>query len=140
MRSVLSVLAALLASSTLALSGVTTTNVNVRAQPSATSATLATLNSGTRVNVASCGVTWCTLTAPSRGYIAKAYVAFPGATPTTPTHPGTYTNVDGVRVQRPTFSATVPAGASAQCRDGSYSFSLNRRGTCSRHGGVARWF
>ncbi len=32
-----------------------------------------------------------------------------------------------------------PAGATAQCRDGSYSFSASRRGTCSHHGGVARW-
>lgn len=50
-----------------------------------------------------------------------------------------YTNVDGERVRRPTFSSSVPEGASAQCRDGSYSFSRNRRGTCSHHGGVARW-
>src|SRR5262249_36375105 len=31
------------------------------------------------------------------------------------------------------------AGASAICRDGSYSYGQNRRGTCSHHGGVARW-
>lgn len=51
-----------------------------------------------------------------------------------------YMNKDGVRVRRPVFSSSgVPEGATAQCRDGSYSFSLNRRGTCSGHGGVARW-
>lgn len=50
-----------------------------------------------------------------------------------------YTNVDGYRVQSPTYYSSVPAGATALCRDGTYSFSLNRRGTCSRHGGVARW-
>lgn len=27
----------------------------------------------------------------------------------------------------------------AICRDGSITFSRNRRGTCSRHGGVRRW-
>lgn len=27
----------------------------------------------------------------------------------------------------------------ARCRDGTYSYSANRRGTCSWHGGVARW-
>lgn len=32
------------------------------------------------------------------------------------------------------------SGASARCRDGSYSYSRNRRGTCSHHGGVAEWF
>jgi hypothetical protein len=51
-----------------------------------------------------------------------------------------YVNVDGVRVPSPVFSDTKPAGASARCRDGSYSFSQNRRGTCSHHGGVAVWF
>lgn len=50
-----------------------------------------------------------------------------------------YTNVDGARVRRPVHSRSAPAGASAQCRDGSYSFSRHRRGTCSHHGGVARW-
>lgn len=33
----------------------------------------------------------------------------------------------------------VPAGATARCRDGTYSFSQSRRGTCSGHGGVGRW-
>jgi len=32
-----------------------------------------------------------------------------------------------------------PAGAIAQCKDGMYSHSKNRTGTCSRHGGVAKW-
>lgn len=51
-----------------------------------------------------------------------------------------YTNTLGVRVHRPTSSEKgPPPGASAQCADGSYSFSMSRRGTCSHHGGVARW-
>lgn len=50
-----------------------------------------------------------------------------------------YTNVDGARVHRPVFSNSAPSGATAQCRDGSYSFSRHRSGTCSHHGGVARW-
>lgn len=51
-----------------------------------------------------------------------------------------YINVDGIRVPSPVFSETKPAGASARCRDGSYSFSMHRRGTCSYHGGVAEWY
>jgi uncharacterized protein YgiM (DUF1202 family) len=51
-----------------------------------------------------------------------------------------YVNVDGVRVPSPVFSETRPDGATARCRDGSYSFSQHRRGTCSYHGGVAEWF
>ncbi len=39
----------------------------------------------------------------------------------------------------PRLTAQAPAGATAQCRDGSYSFSASRRGTCSHHGGVAQW-
>jgi hypothetical protein len=35
--------------------------------------------------------------------------------------------------------ATPPPGASATCRDGSYSFSTHRSGTCSHHGGVKTW-
>jgi len=31
------------------------------------------------------------------------------------------------------------AGAIAQCKDGMYSHAKDRRGACSRHGGVARW-
>ncbi|MDD5720838.1 MAG: DUF3761 domain-containing protein [Candidatus Pacebacteria bacterium] len=53
-----------------------------------------------------------------------------------------YTNVNGNTVHSPAYptnSNSVPVGASAQCRDGTYSFSQNRRGTCSHHGGVAQW-
>ena len=35
--------------------------------------------------------------------------------------------------------ATPPPGATALCRDGTYSFSQTHSGTCSHHGGVARW-
>ena len=29
--------------------------------------------------------------------------------------------------------------ATAECRDGTKSYSSSRRGTCSRHGGVKKW-
>lgn len=51
-----------------------------------------------------------------------------------------YTNSDGQQVHSPAYSSGVaPAGATAVCRDGTYSFSQHRSGTCSHHGGVARW-
>lgn len=50
---------------------------------------------------------------------------------------GTYVNSAGQTVCRP--SATNTGGATAICRDGSYSYSRSRRGTCSHHGGVAQW-
>jgi len=35
--------------------------------------------------------------------------------------------------------SNAPEGATARCRDGTYSYSKHRRGTCSHHGGVAEW-
>ena len=74
----------------------------------------------------------------------------PSATPATPanstkpkkpdyTNNGTYVNSKGQTVQRPENCASAPQGATALCRDGTYSFSRSRRGTCSHHGGVAKW-
>ena len=52
-----------------------------------------------------------------------------------------YTNSDGQRIHSPAHSSGgVPAGTTAMCSDGTYSFSQHRSGTCSHHGGVARWF
>jgi hypothetical protein len=54
---------------------------------------------------------------------------------------GHYVNEDGVAVHAPAHSKTdaPPAGATAKCRDGTYSFSQHHSGTCSHHGGVANW-
>lgn len=49
---------------------------------------------------------------------------------------GSYINSAGNTVCSPSSN---PAGASAKCRDGTYSYSQSRRGTCSSHGGVATW-
>jgi hypothetical protein len=53
----------------------------------------------------------------------------------------TYVNRDGQTVHAPAHSRSgqIPEGASAQCRDGTYSFSRHHSGTCSRHGGVVAW-
>lgn len=50
-----------------------------------------------------------------------------------------YKNSQGEKVQSPTRYNQIPKGATALCKDGTYSFSRSRRGTCSGHGGVARW-
>jgi len=51
-----------------------------------------------------------------------------------------YTNSDGQSVHSPAYSSGgPPAGATALCTDGTYSFSQHRQGTCSHHGGVAKW-
>ncbi|WP_428332610.1 DUF3761 domain-containing protein [Novosphingobium sp.] len=48
-----------------------------------------------------------------------------------------YTNVDGESVHSPMRDNGRPAGASAQCGDGTWSFSQHARGTCSHHRGAA---
>lgn len=50
-----------------------------------------------------------------------------------------YRNVDGNLVHSPMRASSRPAGATAHCSDGSWSFSQHARGTCSHHGGVASW-
>jgi Protein of unknown function (DUF3761) len=52
---------------------------------------------------------------------------------------GYYKNVSGNCVKSPTAAKSVPAGATAKCRDATYSFSQHASGTCSHHGGVAVW-
>ena len=53
--------------------------------------------------------------------------------------PESYINVDGNCIPSPVQAPTAPAGATAQCRDGTWSFSQHRQGTCSHHGGVDQW-
>jgi hypothetical protein len=45
---------------------------------------------------------------------------------------GCFNDVDNI-------CAPAPQGATAVCRDGSYSFGQHRTATCSRQGGVLRW-
>jgi hypothetical protein len=54
---------------------------------------------------------------------------------------GHYVNKQGVTVHSPAHSKSgaAPDGASARCRDGTYSFSQHRSGTCSHHSGVGQW-
>jgi hypothetical protein len=50
-----------------------------------------------------------------------------------------YTNSSGNKVHIPVVKDVAPVGATAQCRDKTYSYSQHRRGTCSHHGGVRSW-
>jgi Protein of unknown function (DUF3761) len=63
---------------------------------------------------------------------------------------GYYTNSDGQCVPDPSsgpppggspgfLGGGPPAGATAICQDGDYSFSTHHSGTCSGHGGVRQW-
>ena len=50
-----------------------------------------------------------------------------------------YINSSASKIHRPVYSKPVSYGATAQCRDGEYSFSKHHRGTFSGHGGEAKW-
>lgn len=65
----------------------------------------------------------------------------PAASSSNLSNNNTYTNSAGNTVHSPasTTDGSIPAGATAQCADGTFSFSQSRRGTCSHHGGVASW-
>jgi outer membrane biosynthesis protein TonB len=52
---------------------------------------------------------------------------------------GTYVNTYGNTVCSPYEAPSAPAGATAKCVDGTYSFSQSHSGTCSHHGGVSAW-
>ena len=50
-----------------------------------------------------------------------------------------YRSVDGSLVHGPTRGNRDYGPVTARCSDGSRSFSHHHQGTCSHHGGVARW-
>jgi Protein of unknown function (DUF3761) len=64
----------------------------------------------------------------------KAYLRYGGAAVPT-AYDGSYTSTGTTS----TATSTSTSTATAQCQDGTYSYSQHRSGTCSRHGGVARW-
>jgi uncharacterized protein YraI len=130
----------------------TVANLNLRSGPGTSYNVLATIPSGTSIEMAeSCDCTWIKIYYNGNiGYVSSKYLTSQKNTTSATSnalnnskHTNStvkyYTNSSGQRVQSPTFYNSTPAGATALCRDGTYSFSRNRRGTCSHHGGVAKW-
>jgi len=141
-RFVLAVLAIfLLAAPAVAATYRTKRQAILHASPSARSAMLATLQSGEPVDVSYCSATWCSAAWRGRnGWIARRYLTLSGKASAPETAGRGYRNSDGEWVPSPQQSPNgPPPGASAQCNDGTYSFSRHRSGTCSHHSGVRRW-
>jgi hypothetical protein len=67
---------------------------------------------------------------------AGPHVTYQAAPTATLCKSGYYKNVSGHCIRRPSHD---PRRATAKCRDGTYSYSEHASGTCSHHGGVARW-
>ena len=125
----------------------TTSNLNLRYGPGTNHGIITTIPAGTPVSIdEDCDCKWIAVEYNGKiGYVSSEYLSSYRPAPKKAYNRGSYssrryyTNSEGVRVQSPTYYNSVPAGATAICRDGTYSFSRSRRGTCSHHGGVARW-
>lgn len=122
----------------------TSADLNLRTEPNSSSTALAVIPAGTPVTLSEdCNCDWISVEYNGHiGYVNSKYLKT-ASEYTATQHSGTaikyYTNSAGERVQSPTYYNSTPKNATALCRDGTYSFSRNKKGTCSHHGGVARW-
>ena len=117
----------------------------LREAPALDARALVTLPPNTNVRVTSCTDGWCAVQYQQlSGHAIQVFLRFPSAAVSQMAKPSGgrgYINSRGDWVPSPTrtLDGKPPAGASARCRDDTYSFSRSRRGTCSHHGGVALW-
>lgn len=125
----------------------TTVDLNMRTDTTSYSEVLMVLPRGTAVTIDDdCNCTWIPVSYQGKtGYVSARFLSKTSSgkvkAQATRTYSRVkyYTNSAGERVQSPTYYKSVPSGATALCRDGTYSFSQSRRGTCSHHGGVSKW-
>ena len=120
---------------------VTTARVTVRTQPLASATAVVHLPAGTLVRRYACTGGWCRVAIERHlGYALEEYLGR-NAAQAAPDQGRGYVNSSGQWVPSPTRTPDnqPPAGATARCRDGTFSFSQSRSGTCSYHGGVAEW-
>ena len=126
----------------------TSANLNLREDSNTSSKILTVLPKGTAVKMEeNCDCKWILVSYNGKiGYVYSKYLTNKQENKSKTTYTNSpkstvkyYTNSKGERVQSPTHYNSPPTGATALCRDGTYSFSRGRRGTCSHHGGVARW-
>lgn len=85
----------------------------------------------------------CTKAGNANKTACKAVAPAPAAQPVAPAPRPTPVTAAAPAARSVSGQNTNPAGpngATAKCRDGTFSSSAHRSGTCSRHGGVAQWF
>ena len=117
----------------------TSTAIWLRAAPSLEAKRLALLPQGSQVGVIECARQSCRVTFRRlTGFVPQEVLE--KRLRVDPVDAGRgYVNSRGQWIPSPTHTVDgrAPAGATAHCSDGSYSFSQSRQGTCSWHGGVA---
>lgn len=115
--------------------------VRIREHPDTFARIIAIAPVGARPAVSHCDTNWCEVSLRRySGFVVRRALTF-DQTAELPIRGRGYINSRGqwVPSPQPPHGAGAPAGASAQCRDSTYSYSQSRRGTCSHHGGVSRW-
>src|SRR5881396_229727 len=120
----------------------TTASVRLREKPFPTARALAALPQGTAVRLYSCSQGWCSVAVSKlTGYLLEEFLSAQAPQAAATSQGRGYVNSQGEWVPSPTRTADgkPPEGATAHCRDGTFSFSHTRQGTCSHHGGVAEW-
>lgn len=121
----------------------TTANLNLRNGDGTEYSIITVIPKGTSVRIESdCNCSWVPIEYNGyKGYISTKYLSKykPETSKQSYRNIKYYKNSKGKYVQSPTYYDSAPRGATALCRDGTYSFSHSRRGTCSHHGGVRRW-
>ena len=121
----------------------TTTVVPLRARPAPRAPTVGSVPRGQTVQVARCAEGWCQVRyGRTSGYAQQRFLR--DERPSLSLPPGIGPgyldrNGQGRPSPSPSQDGRVPRGATARCKDGSYSQSRSRRGTCSQHGGVKDW-
>jgi len=83
--------------------------------------------------------TVCKGTVAATPSTSRSAPSIPASRPA-PTAPTTRATAPRGPITGQNTNASGPDGATAKCRDGTYSHSAHRSGTCSRHGGVAQWY
>lgn len=156
MKKIISLIFQLLLTLTLSAQSqvkVTTANLNLRTNPTIYSGVTAVIPKDTQLTVdysSQYDSEWIIVNYNGRtGYVSSKYLKGLSNTSKTPKYKEKYAknsstvryynNTYGKKVQSPTYYESPPNGATALCRDGTYSFSRSSRGTCSRHGGVDKW-
>ena len=80
--------------------------------------------------------------APSSAQVVDAMKHVGQATVDTTKKAATATEKAATKVGHETKNVVTgkPKGATAKCKDGSYTKSTARSGACSKHGGVEKWY
>lgn len=115
-------------------------NLNFRNSNSTSSKVLDVIPQGASFQLlANCADGWCLVSYKGQtGYVHKDFLW--DKQPSTQSGYSGRTYASARSWNSPTVRQfSHPAGATARCVDGTYSYSQHRQGTCSHHGGVAQW-